>query len=136
MDDFENLDDDQIQQLIQLGIIPDENAQLQQQIEQAQALRNGEAPKGRFVRDGIYVAASPLEHIARAAQGIKAQHDLKNLYQQQQDLFGQQVAGRQAYFDALRDRTRVGRGRHSYTIGQPKMQDFQLDPSLVPPPEY
>lgn len=134
MDDFENLDDDQIQQLIALGIIPDEENQLQQQIEQAKALRNAEAPSGRYVRGGIYVAASPLEHIARAAQGIKAQHDLKDLYQRQQDLFGQQVQGRQSYFDALRNRLRVGKGSHSYTIPNGPLEDISLDPNLVQPP--
>lgn len=131
MDDLENLSDDQVQQLIALGIIPDEQNALQQQIEQAQALRDAQAPQGSYSRSGIYVAASPLEHIARAAQGIKAQHDLKKLYEQQQGLFGEQVAGRQTYLDALRNRTRVGKGAHSFTIGQPKMQEFTLDPSLL-----
>lgn len=131
MDDFENLTDDQIQQLIALGVIPEEQDVLQQQIKQAQALRNADAPQGSYSRGGVYVAASPLEHIARVAQGIKAQSDLKNLYQQQQDQFGQQVEARQTFLDALRNRDRVGKGRHSYTIGQPKMQDFTLDPSLL-----
>lgn len=131
MDDFENLTDYQIQQLIQLGVIPDEDNVLNQQIQQAQSLRNSQAPQGGYSRGGVYTAASPLEHIARAAQGIKAQHDLKDLYARQQELFDSQVAGRQAYLDALRGRTRVGKGAHSYTVGRPQMQDFTLDPSLL-----
>lgn len=131
MDDLENLSDDQIQQLISLGVIPEQQDALQQQIKQAESLRDAQAPQGSYSRGGIYVAASPLEHIARVMQGLKAKNDLKGLYQQQQDQFGQQVQGRQAFLDALRNRTRVGKGPHSYTVGQPKMQNFTLDPSLL-----
>ncbi len=136
MDDFENLDDDQIQQLMELGIIPDQSNVLQSQIEQAQKLRNAEGPQGQTVRSGIYVAASPLEHIARVMQGMKAQKDLDRLYGEQQGLFSQQVQGRQAFVDALRGRDRLGKGRHSFTMGRPSMQDVTLDPNLVQMPEY
>lgn len=131
MDDFENLDDDQIQQLIALGVIPDQQNDLKKQMDQAQALRYAEAPQGSYSRGGIYVAASPLEHMARVMQGIKAGKDLEKLRDQQQSVLQNQVEGRQSFLDALRNRTRVGRGAHSYTIGQPQMQDFKLDPSLL-----
>lgn len=136
MDDFTNLTDDQIQQLIQLGVIPDEQTDLQKQMDQADALRYASAPEGRYVRGGLYVAASPLEHIARAAQGIKAGRDLDRLRDQQQSLLQQQVSGRQAFLDALRGRTRVGKGAHSFTVGEPPMQDFTLDPNLVQMPRF
>lgn len=131
MDDFTDLTDEQIQQLIALGIIPEEQESLQKQMDQAQALRDAQAPQGSYSRGGIYVAASPLEHIARVAQGIKAGRDLQKMYERQQELFGQQVSGRQSYFDAIRGRTRVGKGPYSYTVGRPTMQDFKLDPNLI-----
>lgn len=131
MDDLSNLSDEQIQQLMQLGIIPDEQNELQKQMEQAQSLKTAAAPQGATVRNGIYVAASPLEHIARVAQGIKASKELDKLRDQQQSLLQDQVSGRQSYFDAIRGRTRVGKGPHSFTIGQPQMQDFTLDNSLL-----
>lgn len=128
---IENLTDEQVQQLMALGIIPDEQGQLQKQMDQAESIKTAAAPQGGYSRGGVYTAASPLEHIARVMQGIKAGKDLDKLYQKQQDLFQQQVSGRQSYFDAIRGRNRVGKGAHSYTIGQPQMQNVSLDPSLV-----
>lgn len=127
--DLSDLDDDQIHQLMQLGVIPEEQEGLQNQMNVAQKLRDRGPPKGQTVGpDGIYVAANPLEHLAYAMQGIKAGKDLEKLRDQQQGLLNQQVDARQIYADALRGRKRVGKGPHSFTVGKPPMQDIPVDP--------
>lgn len=134
MDDLDNLSEEDLQKLIGMGIIPDEQASLEDQIKQAQMVRNRSGPEGTYTR-GMYVAASPLEHIAHAMEGIKAGKDLKNLRAQQQGLLEQQNQGRMSYLEALLGRLRMGRGKHSYSIKAPQMQDIQVDPSLVDTPE-
>lgn len=134
MDDLDNLSEEQLQQLMQLGAVPDQQTYLDEQIKQAQRIRNSQAPQG-YDTGRVYVAASPLEHLAHAMEGIKANKDLKNLRQQQQDLLAQQVAGRTSYMDALLGRLRMGKGKHSFVVRQPRLEDPGVDPSLVQSPE-
>lgn len=130
MDDLDNLSEEDLQKLLQLGVIPDEQSSLDDQIKQAQMVRNRRAPQGTDT-GRVYVAASPLEHIARVMEGIKAGKDLDKLRGDQQSLLQQQVSGRQSYMDALLGRLRGGSGKHSYTTRGPRMQDVPVDPSLV-----
>lgn len=134
MDDLDNLTEEQLQQLMQLGAIPDEQSSLEDQIKQAQMIRNRRAPSGTDT-GRVYVAASPLEHLAYALQGIKAGKDLEKLRGEQQSLLKQQTSGRQAYIEALLGRLRMGRGPHSFSVRGPRMQDVPVDESLVPSPE-
>lgn len=127
--DLQGLSEDQIQELMALGIIPDQQASLQGQIDTAQALRDRQGPQGTYT-GRVYVAASPLEHLAHAMQGIKAGRQIKDLRAQQQELLAQQIRGRGTYVDALRGRKRVGSGPHSFTVGPPPMKDVDVDESL------
>jgi hypothetical protein len=134
MDDLDNLTEDQLQELMNLGIIPDQQTSLDEQINQAQRVRNREAPRG-YDTGRVYVAASPLEHLAYALNGIKAEKDLKNLRSEQQGLLSQQASGRMTYLDALLGRLRAGRGNHSYAVKSPSMADVPFDEGNVPSPE-
>lgn len=134
MEDLDNLSEEDLQKLISLGVIPDEQSSLEDQIKQAQMVRNRQGPEGTYTR-GMYVAASPLEHIARAMEGIKAGRDLKDLRSQQQGLLQQQNEGRMSYMVALLGRLRMGRGKHSYSMPNPRMADVPVDPSMVQSPE-
>lgn len=103
MDDFENLDPEVLQQLMELGIIDPQMKSLDEQITTAQAIRGRRSPEGTHT-GRVYVAASPLEHAAYAMQGIKAGKDMDKARLEQQKLLAQQVRGRQSFFDALRNR--------------------------------
>jgi hypothetical protein len=123
MDDFENLSEEDIQALMELGIIPDEYQGLQEQIEQAQKLRNREGPQGTHT-GRVYVAASPLEHLSHTLQGMKAGKDLDRMRAEQQALLQRQVSGRGKYFNRLMD-TPERRANSSF------MEDLEMDPYLV-----
>lgn len=101
MDDFNNLSEEDLQQLMALGVIPDQQSSLEDQIQQAQLIRNRQAPKG-YDTGRVYVAANPLEHLARALQGIQAGRELKNLRSEQQKLLAEQIRGRKMFFDRMR----------------------------------
>lgn len=100
MGDFEGLDDETLQQLMELGIIPEQLDQLKQQMAQSQKIRDRGAPKGTDT-GRVYVAASPLEHAAYAMQGIKAGKDMDRDRLAQQKLLADQIRGRSAYFNKM-----------------------------------
>ncbi len=102
MEDFDNLSEEDIQQLMELGILPDQLQGLQTQMESAQKLRDRRAPTGTDT-GRVYVAASPLEHAAYALQGIKAGKDLDKLRAEQQALLKKQTAGRGTYFNRMNE---------------------------------
>jgi hypothetical protein len=135
MEDLDNLSEEDLQKLLQLGVIPDEQSSLDDQMKQAQMIRNRQAPRGTDT-GRVYVAASPLEHIAYAMQGIKAGRDMDKLRDQQQSLLQQQISGRQSYMDALLGRLRGGQGKHSFSIKRPEMANVPFDESTVPRVNY
>jgi hypothetical protein len=100
MDDFSNLSEEDIQQLMELGIAPDQLESLNTQIASAQKLRDRRAPQGTDT-GRVYVAASPLEHLAYAMQGIKAGKDIDKSRAEQQKILAQQVRGRGLYFNKM-----------------------------------
>jgi len=104
MDDFSNLSEEDIAQLMELGILPDQLEELQSQMQSAQKLRDRRAPQG-YDTGRMYVAASPLEHAAYAMQGIKAGKDLDRMRAEQQALLKKQVAGRSNYFNSMNELT-------------------------------
>lgn len=102
MEDFSNLSEEDIQQLMELGIAPDQLESLNTQIASAQKLRDRRAPQGTDT-GRMYVAASPLEHIAYAMQGIKAGKDIDKARAEQQKILAQQVRGRGTYFNRMNE---------------------------------
>lgn len=104
MDDFldlEGLSEEELQQLMDLGVLDDQGNLLGEQLAQAQAVRNSPGPEGRD-SGRVYTAASPIEHAVHAWQGIKAGKDIEKIGQQQQGLLAEQGAGRKTFLDALR----------------------------------
>ena len=63
-----------IQQLMQLGIIPEQLEQTQADILRGGDDQRHEGPQGRTTR-GIYTAASPLEHIVSGMRRYKGRQD-------------------------------------------------------------
>jgi hypothetical protein len=101
MDDLANLSEQDIMQLMELGIIPPQLEDLKQQMSIAQSLRDREAPGGTYA-GRVYVADSPLKHAAYAMQGIKAGRDIDKARLEQQKLLAKQVAGRGMFFNKYR----------------------------------
>lgn len=106
MDNFltpeaEEMSPEELQQLMELGVIPSKMDALKDQMGLAEALRYGEGPQGRD-SGRVYTAANPLEHLVHAANGIKAGKDLEDLRTKQNSLLDKQVQGRSAFINALR----------------------------------
>lgn len=103
MEDY-NLDEETLQQLMALGIIPEELEGLKEQISSAQQIRDRRGPQG-YDTGRMYVAASPLEHAAFAMQGIKAGKDMEKARLEQQKLLAEQVRGRSLFFNKMNQPT-------------------------------
>lgn len=100
-DPLEDLTEDEIAQLMELGAIPQEQEQLLSSLSQARELRNRPGPQG-YDGGRVYTAASPLEHAAHAFQSIKAGKQIDDLLKQQQENLLKQTDGRTAFLKALR----------------------------------
>lgn len=92
--------EEELQQLMELGIIPDQNSQLDKQIATAEGLRYNKGPEMRH-GNRVSTAAHPLEFLAQAAQGIKAGKDMESLRAQQAELLRQQAAGRKLFYQKM-----------------------------------
>lgn len=126
MDDFDSLTDEQIQELIALGALPDQQAAIQQQLEQAQYLRDQAMQAPQMRGNGrVQTAANPLEFLAAGLQGYRANKDIKTLQEQQAEILRQQATGRGKYFGRYFD-SPERRARH------PAMQDVGVDPLMMP----
>lgn len=99
-DPLEGLSEEELQQLMDLGVIPQKQDALALQLAQATKLRNAPGPEGRD-SGRVYTAASPLEHIAYAAQGIKAGRDMERVQKAQEELMKEQVSGRSQFLKMM-----------------------------------
>lgn len=122
----QELSDDELAQLIQLGVIPEEQAQLLKQQQQAQMLQQKGLPEGRQA-GRVYVAPNPLEFVGAVGNAIKAQHQEKDIQGQLDALRKQQVQGRQLYADKLLD---TPYRRQSMTVPMQTDPDFGIKPPM------
>lgn len=99
-DPLEGMSEEEIQKLMELGVIPKQQDALAQQLAQATAVRNSPGPQGRD-SGRVYTAASPLEHIAHVAQSIKAGKDMERIGKQQQASMEDQVRGRSQFLKMM-----------------------------------
>lgn len=99
----EEMSDEELQQLIALGIIPDKQNMLEQQLATAERLRYGNTPEMRG-NGRVQTAAHPLEFLVNGIQGHKAGKQIDALRKQQDELLNQQVAGRKSFFNRLRNK--------------------------------
>lgn len=97
-----DLSEEDLQQLMALGIIPDQQSGLQDQLAQAQKLRYGSMPGMRGEGGRVQTAANPLEFLVAGVQGYKAGKDITKLRKEQQDLLKQQAEARKLFFKRLR----------------------------------
>lgn len=100
----DEMSDEQIQQFIALGIIPDQQSALDRQMAIAEKLRYGQGPQMRGEGGRVQTAANPLEFLSHGIQGYKAGKELDTLRKKNEDLLQQQVQGRKSFYQALRNR--------------------------------
>ncbi len=94
------IDEETLAQLMELGVLDDQGNILDQQIQQASALRGSPGPQGRQAGN-FYMAANPLEHAAHALQGYKAQNDMEEMRKAQQEMLTKQTEGRKKFAEQL-----------------------------------
>ena len=127
--DLENMTPEQIEQLIALGVIPEQQSDLQQQMKMANELRNTKSPE-MYGNGRVMVAANPLEHLGVGLQRYAGQRDMKNIQQQQKDLRDQQVAGRSDFMKNYL----FPAGPRPQSIKGP-LQPQAFDPTKIAPPK-
>ncbi len=115
-----------LQLLIDAGLVPSRMGIEGEKMSMGQGMMNTPTPQGRDVGH-TYVASSPLEHLSAAIrQGVGAKM-AGGAMQGQQDLTGQQGAGRLAYLRLL-----AGQGG----AGQPGAQQPEFVPTSDVPGLY
>jgi hypothetical protein len=81
--------------LAEMGVLPQQQGALQQQMKQADALRATPMPGGRSVSNGrVFVASHPLENVTALGQQLMGTIASKRLGEQQQGLVGQEKDAR------------------------------------------
>lgn len=101
---MDEMSDEDIQELIALGVIPEEQQALAGQLERANALRD-RAMAGPEMRGNsrIQTAANPLEFLVSGLQGYRAGKDAESIQAQQAELLRRQAAGRNKFMQAYVD---------------------------------
>lgn len=97
----QDFSDEELQQLMELGIIPDQQSMMQDQMRMAEKLRYGSMPE---MRQGgrVQTAANPLEFLAAGLQGHKAGKQIEELKRKQDEMLQKQVSGRKLFYKGLR----------------------------------
>ena len=103
------------EELADLGIIPEQQQALEQQMAQANALRGAPLPEGRQA-GGRFIAASPLEMLGGVAQRFAGALKGRGLEKQREALWDRQKAGRSKWLRA--------------TAGVPQAMPFSLGAEL------
>jgi hypothetical protein len=99
---LEQMSEEELQKLVELGVIDDNMAENARQMRLAEELRYATpTPEGRQA-GRVYVASNPLEHIGKGMQQWNAQKRMDELEKERAGMGQQQTAGRQSYWDIIR----------------------------------
>lgn len=98
---LEDMTEEDLQKLVELGVIDEQMAENQRQMRLAEELRFQKGPEGRQA-GRTYVAANPLEHLGTGIQQWQAQKRMGELEKQRGEMGQQQTEGRKSYWDVLR----------------------------------
>ena len=101
--EIQNLSPQEVQQLMELGIIPSKLEQSQSDLLRSQSMQDSPTPQGRAVGN-IYRAANPLEHLATALRRFKGLSDERAARQQADKLRADQTSARRAFLNAYMNR--------------------------------
>lgn len=125
--DLENLSEEDIKLLMELGIIPEQMGQLDKQMGIAEGLRNTPNPEMRYA-GRVNVAANPLEFIGKGLREYAGIRDMKNIQKQKDDLIRQQSEARNRYVQAYLN----PKGRMPASAANP-IQNLPMDFSNLKP---
>lgn len=100
MDDFSELSEEDLQALLELGILDDQGSMLSDQLAQANAVRNRPMPQAQS-NGRVTTAANPLEYMGYVMQTKKAEEEAAALQRRQEDLLRKQLEGRKTYFNQM-----------------------------------
>lgn len=94
------LTEDQIAQLMQLGVLEDERGTINKEMEIAQQLRQTPGPQGRFTGKA-YVGANPMEFLGRGLKQIRGGMEEQKGLKRQRENAKRQAELRQQYLSIL-----------------------------------
>lgn len=128
MDDLsiQELSDEDLAKLVAMGAIPEEQAALAKQIQQAQMLQQRAGPEMRG-NGRVQTAANPLEFVGAGLQQYAGMRKEKAAQAQMDALRKQQMQGRQLYASRAIDSP-------YRRATQPFVQPVGVDPNNVPMP--
>lgn len=99
---IQELSDEDLAKLVELGMIPEEQAALAKQMQQAQMLQRQPGPQGR--QSGrVFTAANPLEFVGAGLQQYAGMRKEKQAMDKMDELRKQQLMGRQLYAQRAMD---------------------------------
>lgn len=94
--DLENLSPEELEQLVALGIIPEQMSGMDRQYKEAAALRRTQQP-GMEGNGRVMVAASPLAHLAAGVDRYQGNKQMRGIESKQDQLLKEQAAARNLY---------------------------------------
>jgi hypothetical protein len=106
--DIEDVTEEELKLLMQLGIIP---SQLEQATGELEGLREDmryDTPEGRQAGK-IYVAANPLEHLGEFTSNLSAGYERKKTQALIDELRRKQAQGRETFYNSLSGRSAAQR---------------------------
>jgi hypothetical protein len=118
--DTSNMSEEDIQKLVELGVLDEDMAENKRQMELADKLRYAEAPEGRN-SGRVYTAANPLEHVGHLMQQYRAGKKEEELEKARVGIGEKQTSARKSYWDMIR-----GARRKPIDVGTIAAPDLDL----------
>jgi hypothetical protein len=99
--DTSQMSEEDIQKLVELGVLDEDMVENKRQMELADKLRYGAGPEGRN-SGRVYTAANPMEHIGHAMEQYNAIQEQKALKKERAGIGEKQTTARKSYWDLIR----------------------------------
>jgi len=99
---MQELSDEDLAKLVELGLIPEQQAALAKQAQQARMLQQTAMPEGRS-NGRVYTAANPLEFIGHGLQQYAGIRKERQAEEKMDELRKQQLQARQLYAGRMMD---------------------------------
>jgi hypothetical protein len=94
-------DPETLKELMRLGVLGEEQVQMFQQQQTAEALRSTPLPRGEM-RGRVYVPASGMENALAFYDRIRGEVGAAGARSRQKEILGEKTAGRMSYLDLLK----------------------------------
>lgn len=147
-DKLKNLSVEELKMLMDSGLIDQKQARIALKLKEAKAVRGEKSIRGTrgIGRGNIYVAASPLEHLAQGIRKYKSKGEIKGLEEEQVTLDEEDSLAREKFWEIRqggRDEGGAGTGNYTQQMGPPTVEQEAIEagqtleqPSPdIPPPQ-